>query len=352
MPRIATIVLTWLLAVGANCPCRAADDAPPANPPADAGLVPAGSVANRNITIPQMGIELIRVPAGQFMVGSPKSEHERYTDEPTPTLVTLTTDFWLGKTVITQGQWQAVMGNNPSKFISLGKDAPVEQVSWDDAMAFGQKLNVLERAAGRLPEGYIYTLPTEVQWEVACRAGTQTPYAGKLDDMAWYGDNGGITTHVVAKKQPNAWGFYDMHGNVWEWTSTWYSAGMLGQSGGKDPAGPSIGKLRVLRGGSFEMAAVPARSSYRFHLPPETKKYSIGFRIALTVPPRPEVPQPGLGGRGGRGRRGRGAQTQPNTTQPITVQQQLNDADVQANDANVSAPNQPAIQRTQPAAGD
>gem|GEM_PF-1089926 len=285
------------------------------------------------------------------MVGSPKSEHERYTDEPTPTLVAFSKEFWLGRTVVTQGQWQALMGNNPSKFVGLGKDAPVEQVSWDDAMAFGQKLTELERAAGRLPEGYIYTLPTEAQWEVACRAGTQTPYAGNLDDMAWYANNGGITTHVVAQKQPNAWGFYDMHGNVWEWTSTWYSAGMLGRSGGKDPAGPSVGKLRVLRGGSFEMAAVPARSSYRFHLPPETKKYSIGFRIALTVPPRPEVPQLGSGGRGGKGRRG--PQTQPDVNQQIDAQQQVNDADVPVNNADVipNEPVQPAVPQTQPGAG-
>ena len=129
-----------------------------------------------------------------FMMGSPVTEQDR-SDNETQHTVILTKGFWLGKTVVTQAQWEAVMGTNPSNF--KGGDLSVENVSWNDAMTFCQKLTGREKAAGRLPEGYEYTLPTEAQWEYACRAGTTGAYAGELDAMAWYSNNSGGTTHPV-----------------------------------------------------------------------------------------------------------------------------------------------------------
>ena len=160
---------------------------------------------NHPISLPNGAmLDMIWIPAGNFTMGSPESEVGHYNDEGPQTQVTLSQGFWLGKTPVTQGQYQAVMGNNPSCFAAAGADAPVEQVSWDDAMAFCQKLTEQERTAGHLPEGYALTLPTEAQWEYACRAGTTGPYAGDLDGMAWYNKNSDNTTHPVGTKQPNA----------------------------------------------------------------------------------------------------------------------------------------------------
>ena len=141
-------------------------------------------------------------------------------------------------------------GTNPSRF--KGANLPVEQVSYDEALAFCRKVTEQERAAGRLPEGYEYTLPTEAQWEYACRAGTTGNYAGNLDAMAWYSGNSGSTTHAVGGKQANGWGLNDMHGNVWEWCLDWYG----NYAGGRvtDPRGASSGSNRVGRGGGWNFS--------------------------------------------------------------------------------------------------
>ena len=192
------------------------------------------------------------------------------------------TPFWLGKTEVTQGQWEALMGNNPSNFKNAGRDAPVEQVSWDDAMQFCRKLTERERAAARLPEGYEYTLPTEAQWEYACRAGTTGDYAGNLDGMAWYNQNSGNTTHPVAQKQANGWGLYDMHGNVWEWCRDWY--GNFPGGNVTDPTGPPSGSFRVYRGGGWGGGAANCRSADRFRRGPGVRVDDLGFRLALAPP--------------------------------------------------------------------
>ena len=204
------------------------------------------------------------------MGGSDKDE--------TPHKVKLTKSFWLGRTEVTQGQWEAVMGNNPSKFKG-DPNLPVEQVSWDDATEFCQKLS----AKGLLPAGWKFVLPTEAQWEYACRAGTTGDYAGKLDEMAWYYTNSGNKTHAVGTKKANAWGLYDMHGNVWEWCAAWYGyypAGAL-----TDPAGSNTGVSRVDRGGSWYGDAADCRAAYRGRLEPGFRSHSLGFRPAL-VPSR------------------------------------------------------------------
>jgi formylglycine-generating enzyme required for sulfatase activity len=210
---------------------------------------------------------------GTFMMGSPDSEAGRNSAEGPQHQVTISKAFELQTTEVTQSQWQAVMGSNPSTF--KGKDLPVETVSWDDAQAFIAKLN----AKG---DGYRYRLPTEAEWEYAARAGTTGPYAGDLYAMAWYYPNSGRTTHPVGTKAPNAWGLYDMHGNVWEWTQDWY--GGYSSSAVTDPVGPSSGSYRVHRGGSWIYDSQYCRSAFRYLNSPVYRIYELGLRLLRTSP--------------------------------------------------------------------
>jgi formylglycine-generating enzyme required for sulfatase activity len=235
---------------------------------------------NHTITLPNnVALDLVWIPSGTFTMGSPPSEGG-YSCERPAHRVTISKGFWLGKTLVTQGQYQAVMGTNPSDFTKVGADAPVDTVSWDDAMEFCRKLTEQERATGRIPEGYAYTLPTEAQWEYACRAGTTGALYGKLNDIAWYYGNSGDSTHPVGQKQPNAFGLYDMIGSVWEWCSDWYgndySAGNV-----TDPAGPDSGLNRVVRGGWWGLTTVYCRSAFRSDYDPSIHFNFIGFRLAL-----------------------------------------------------------------------
>ncbi len=177
-------------------------------------------------------------------------------------------EAWLAETETTQAQYQAVTGRNPSKF--QGADRPVEMVTWNEAVAFCQRLTERQRAAGKLPQGYVYALPPEALWEYACRAGTNGDYAGNLDEMAWYGNTADDQTHAVATKRPNAWGFHDMHGNVWEWCADWYDGDREG---------------RVLRGGCWISGAVFCASGSRDWTGPSWRCNNLGFRPAL-VPDR------------------------------------------------------------------
>jgi formylglycine-generating enzyme required for sulfatase activity len=195
-------------------------------------------------------------------------------------VVAISKGFWLGKTPVTQGQYQAVMGDNPSRYVKAGLDAPVEMVSWHDAMKFCQKLTEREQAAGRLPQGYAYTLPTEAQWEYACRAGTTEVRYGNLDDIAWYAGNSGNSTHPVGQKKPNAFGLYDMIGNVSQWCSDWYFETLPGGNV-TDPVGPASGSYRVLRGGCWGDAPTICRSAGRYANHPALRASLFGFRLAL-----------------------------------------------------------------------
>jgi formylglycine-generating enzyme required for sulfatase activity len=231
-------------------------------------------LAGQARTIPGLGLMLMPIAAGIFTMGSENGD----TDEKPITRVTLTQPYWLGNTEVTQGQWLAVMGSKPSSF--KGGSLPVEQVSWDDAMQFCQRLTERERSAGRLPNGYAYTLPTEAQWEFACRAGTVGDYAGELDAMAWYEQNSGSTTHAVGTKEENAWGLSDMHGNVWEWCADWY--GNYAGGSVRDPQGADSGSRRVCRGGGWWNSADRCRSALRVSYSPDRRAYSLGFRLALS----------------------------------------------------------------------
>jgi len=245
----------------------------------------------RNFTIPELELEMIWVRPGTFLMGSPASEpgREYKGRDETQHKVTLTKGYWLGKYEVTQGQWKQVIGNNPSKF--KGDNLPVEQVSWHDVKNFCGKLN--ESKHVKLAIGYQYNLPTEAQWEYACRAGTTTatafgnslsshqanfkgsePYGG-----ASKGPDLGRTV-AVGNYRPNAWGFYDMHGNVWELCHDRF--GDYEPGAATDPVGPSSGSYRVFRGGSWNGSASYCRSALRGRIIPGYRIGGLGFRLCLS----------------------------------------------------------------------
>jgi formylglycine-generating enzyme required for sulfatase activity len=220
--------------------------------------------------------------AGTFKMGSPTSENDRNNDEKQHQ-VTLSKGFWMGETEVTQEQWKSIMGDNPSNF--KGEKLPVEKISWDACQEFVKKLNAL----GIVPKGYKFSLPTEAQWEYACRAGSTTAYcfgdsADSLDAHCWYGKNSDGRTHEVGTKKANAWGLYDMHGNVWEWCNDWYGdypSPTASASELTDPIGASSGGYRVVRGGSLDDNAGPCRSANRDFNTPDYTRYYFGVRVSL-----------------------------------------------------------------------
>jgi formylglycine-generating enzyme required for sulfatase activity len=289
-------------------------------------------------------LDMSWIPPATFTMGSPASEPLRKADEGPQTRITLSKGFWLGKTMVTIGQWKSVMGldvrgqlgrmlhddtlydlggkrQTVRDFMRFPRDAdpgqylaneddnlPMYFVSWNDAMEFCKILNERERATGRLPKGYELNLPTEAQWEYACRAGTtDATYAGPLvfqeyrspvlDSIAWYdanspddyaGNGFNIYGHKggprpVAQKQPNAWGLYDMEGGIWEWCHDWY--GIYPGGNLTDPGGPITGTDRVNRGGSFGSGAGDERSANRARNPPAEASAYRGFRLALSPVP-------------------------------------------------------------------
>jgi len=265
--------------------------------PENQAVTAGESVMSSVETDVELAMSMVWCPVGTFTMGSPSSELGRDSEDEPQHSVTICHGFWIGKYEVTQAQYRAVMGSNSSTF--KGDNLPVEEVAWYDAMEFCQKLTEIERAAGRLPNGYEYTLPTEAQWEYACRAGTTTALnSGKnlsdkeqcseMDEVGWYWHNGGeenwnnnlTCTHPGGQKKPNKWGIYDMHGNVWEWCSDWY--GSYPTSPVTDPKGPGTGSYRVLRGGSWYYGADYCRSAYRGNgRPSGNNLVNIGFRVAL-----------------------------------------------------------------------
>ena len=227
-----------------------------------------------------IGMELMLLEAGTFQMGSPVTEPGRRDNEGPVHEVTISQPFYLGKYEVTQAQWHAVMGSNPSDYSGCGRTCPVETVSWADAQAFIAALNRREGVR-------TYRLPTEAEWEYAARAGTQTAYhfgntARELARYAWYDKLGFITgpgPRPVGQGRPNAWGLYDMHGNVWEWVADWYRPYAAGSV--TDPGGPSTGAHRVARGGSWSARASHCRAASRSNTPGARGSDS-GFRLART----------------------------------------------------------------------
>ncbi len=229
-----------------------------------------------------IGMTLVPIPAGEFIMGRRGRESGR--------LVKISRPFHMGAFEVTQEQYEKVMGRNPSAF--GGANNPVESLSHDDALEFCRKLSELpEEAAARR----VYRLPSEAQWEYACRAGTDTAYSfgndtSKLGEHGWHRSNSGATPHPVGQKRPNLWGLYDMHGNVWEWCLDWYADNRL-TSPATDPVGPEKGMSRVFRGGSWGYAAWYCASLCRNRYYPTQSSSNLGFRVAV-VPVRQKTIDP------------------------------------------------------------
>jgi formylglycine-generating enzyme required for sulfatase activity len=222
-----------------------------------------------------IGMEFVLIRAGEFQMGASDGDKD---EQPVHT-VRISKPFYLGKYEVTQAQWQAVMEKNPSGFTG-DPTRPVENVSWEDVQEFIRRLNTKEN-------GVTYRLPTEAEWEYAARAGTTTAYSfgndkSQLSQYAWYGDTSGNQTHPVGKLKPNAWGLYDMHGNVWEWVQDWYGPYTAGAA--VEPAGLSSGSRRVVRGGSWDSGASYCRSAYRLYAAPGYRGGGLGFRLLRIVP--------------------------------------------------------------------
>ncbi|MEM9081053.1 MAG: formylglycine-generating enzyme family protein [Verrucomicrobiota bacterium] len=255
-----------------------------------------------------VGMGLVPIPAGSFLMGSPEGEVSRRDDEK-QVEVTISKGFLMGEAEVTQGEWMAVMKTGfqeqiESKAGPLGRGAnlvlepsaegdeePMCFVNWGDAVAFCEKLTVLDREAGLLPEGFVYGLPTEAEWEYACRAGTTTVFAfgDTLTAMQanFYGpkpygveEEGEYREKTVPVKsfEANGWGLFDVHGNLYEWCADYYGEVL---AGGADPAGPGEGEGRVIRGGTWNRTATSCRSAYRYSAGPESRSYNIGFRVVL-----------------------------------------------------------------------
>jgi len=216
-------------------------------------------------------LDMVMVPAGEFTMGDNESKPAHP--------VNITRSFYLGTYEVTQAQWEAVMGNNPSRF--MGAKNPVERVSWEDCQEFIEKLNAKAAAeAGR------FALPTEAQWEYACHAGSKERFCFGHDkpgllDYGWHVKNSESKTHPVGEKKPNAWGLYDMHGNVAEWCQDWYDKQYYERSPTDDPTGPTIGTARVVRGGFWGASAWRSRSAYRDHNSPRRFGRHLGLRLCL-----------------------------------------------------------------------
>jgi formylglycine-generating enzyme required for sulfatase activity len=261
--------------------------------PRTAGLArpePVRALERPDEIVNSIGMKLKLIPAGEFEMGSTEAEDERPRH-----LVTITRPFYLGVYPVTQREYLQVIKQNPS-YSSGNERLPVENVSWHDAVTF---CNVLSQKEG-LPLFYAingrtvtvsnwngpgYRLPTEAEWEYACRAGTTTRFSfgddqNALGEYAWFGDNANQQTHPVGEKKPNGFGLHDMHGNVWEWCSDWYDADYYKQSPAADPRGPEPAAHRVIRGGSWYRDLQIARSASRFWSSQEGQYFHLGFRLA------------------------------------------------------------------------
>jgi len=244
-----------------------------------------GSSSPQTWTEPKTGIELARIPAGTFVMGSPLDEAGREEQELLHE-VEISQAFYLGTTEVTQRQWQRVMGSNPSHFTTCGLDCPVERVNWNQVQTFMAQL-------GRLA-GYRFRLPTEAEWEYACRSGTSTPFgtgSSLSTDQANFDGEGpyrgsapGLfrrSTTTVRTFAPSSFGLFDMHGNVWEWTQDWHCPYPRGHV--RDPLGACRTDFKVIRGGSWYFDANSARCALRYTHRPQDSGFSLGFRVAAST---------------------------------------------------------------------
>jgi formylglycine-generating enzyme len=236
----------------------------------------------------RLKMKLVWIPAGAFAMGSYDGDDNEYDDE-RPVSVSLTCAFWLGAYPVTQAEWRSVMRTAPwsgVESVREGEDFPATCVSWDEAAEFCQQFTTTERERQRLSAGWKYDLPTEAQWEYACRAGTPTRFSfGDQDcellEYGWFVRNAyfadELYAHRVGQKKPNPWGLFDMHGNVWEWCRDWYRSDL---PGGIDPEVSAEARSRVARGGCWDFPARFCCSADRGWFPPDYKFDHLGFRVA------------------------------------------------------------------------
>jgi formylglycine-generating enzyme required for sulfatase activity len=241
------------------------------------GLATADELANTYTN--SIGMKFVLIPAGTFMMGADEDFAEAEDYERPRHQVTISKPFYLGVYEVTQQQWKDVMGNNPSKF--KGEDNPVETVSWEDAQDFIKRLNQKEGHS-------LYRLPTEAEGEYAARAGSTSPYffgddESQLGDYAWYEDNSGNEAHPVGQKRANAWGLYDILGNVYEWAGDRWGDTYYANSPSSDPTGPLSGNERVVLGCGWDSDAVSCRSADRGMNGPAARDGRLGFRLALSL---------------------------------------------------------------------
>ena len=233
-------------------------------------------------------MKLVRIDAGAFVMGSPRTEKERYENEGPQRQVTISKPFYMGITEVTQAQWRVVMSTEPWKgkeYAKPGDNYPAGNITWTEALAFCTALSK--------KTGVCVRLPTEAEWEYACRAGTTSAYCfgntvSRLGGYAWYKGNaeskGEMYAHCAGRKTPNQWGLYDMHGNTWEWCSDWYAA-RYAKADTRDPKGPLAGELRVLRGGSWWDRPEFCRAASRFFCTPPIPYINHGFRVVVSGGP-------------------------------------------------------------------
>ncbi len=310
-----------LLAMAGTACNKAAKSAEPGKAPLKSGADGKTEGTPKKLAVDLGGgvkMEMVLIPAGEFMMGSPESEKGHDEDEGPFHRIKITKPYYLGIHEITQGQWEKLMGTTPWRdklYAKPNSTHAVSDVCWYAAVEFCVKLSEKEglRPCYRissiklkddgtidsaklevLSSGTGYRLPTEAQWEYACRAGTKTRFSfgddeSQLGDYAWWGGlvvgNGNCVNekypHSVGQKKANAFGLYDMHGNVWEWCADWYDEDYYGKSPAVDPEGPSSGSSRVGRGGGWDYGARYCRSAYRSIFSPGYRDYFLGFRVAL-----------------------------------------------------------------------
>ena len=272
--QISTVTLVVLVALGSLVVVIAEE-------PKEAGSKTKGPPKELTVNLGNgVKLEMVLIPAGKFLMGSPDSEKDVDPGQKPQHRVRISKPFYLGKYLVTQQQWETVMGSNPSKF--KGPRNPVEQVSWEDCQVFLKKLNA-DFAGGKGR----FALPTEAQWEYACRAGSTTRYYFAddydyklLGEYAWYVVNSGDKTHPVGGKKPNAWGLYDMYGNVGERCADWFDGKYYARSPTDDPTGPTMGLSHVLRGGGYKDLAGCCLSAHRHIVRPGLRDDSIGVRVS------------------------------------------------------------------------
>ena len=265
----------------------------------DAGvLLPRCVLDARKEMINSIGMHFKLIPAGEFQMGSPDPVSDAQINEKPQHPVRIVRPFYLGVYPVTQEEYERVIGSNPSCFLGEGR-RPVEKVSWFNAVAFCNRLSEMEdlrqyyaiaSSGVSIHGGSGYRLPTEAEWEYACRARTTTTWScgGTPEDLrnfAWFFDNSELTTHPAGQKAANPWGLHDMHGNVWEWCWDWYAEKYYANSPHEDPQGPGEGSCRVVRGGSWISRTANCRSACRIRGWPGGRSHDVGFRVARECRP-------------------------------------------------------------------